>query len=608
MAKDYDKEDGVWRTIGGRKVFIRKGQNLADAMIESGKFKGQKNKPGMRESYRKEKEKDIQEQKDLAKKFQESETDKDYYAFLNKVEDNGEKYDKTLEERIKEKQRNDEIDKQRGTEPLREQYRQEGQEDLERKQGWLNYRNRYQESINRSTNPDNRKKYVEERDMAEKYYNDARNNLNQKAEKLLSQKDKSTNEKSLEQQYADDLHNGKTKGTFQQWRDKRNGKEPTTQEEINNLERIGERKPTNEKARKDAFDYSREEVTKAYETMREKMQKHMNNNEDHWSGKEYTNAEFLAHLEDANWHGEMKQLREANLTPEQLTEIKDKTTLSSWGVGSELTGKENVQKMIDSVKNKSTNETMNNAIREKASKNNTIPRDYEKITYTQKIDTNAGKKGDKFELYKDENGQTHTKNLRTGETYQANMSMMKSPEAVEINDVVKKQTSNKYEGTKRWGFGYANDDNVPVYNNKIDYTGDFTHANLQTLSDSELKEALNKQTELLNKANAEKVGDRRTRNGRMQAIFNKSEKLQYNNGVNKIKEELVRRQNEKYPQYKGTPYEVKYYSLEDVMKDKDSPLNQYIRNKANEKKAYKQYLKEHPESKMSLKEFRSMNK
>ena len=33
---------GVWRTIGGRKVFIKTGQNLADAMRESGKFKKQK--------------------------------------------------------------------------------------------------------------------------------------------------------------------------------------------------------------------------------------------------------------------------------------------------------------------------------------------------------------------------------------------------------------------------------------------------------------------------------------------------------------------------------------------------------------------------------------
>ena len=31
-------EEGVWRTIKGRKVFIKKGQNLSDAMRESGKF------------------------------------------------------------------------------------------------------------------------------------------------------------------------------------------------------------------------------------------------------------------------------------------------------------------------------------------------------------------------------------------------------------------------------------------------------------------------------------------------------------------------------------------------------------------------------------------
>ena len=35
----YSSEDGVWRTIGGRRVFIRNGQNLSEAMRESGKFK-----------------------------------------------------------------------------------------------------------------------------------------------------------------------------------------------------------------------------------------------------------------------------------------------------------------------------------------------------------------------------------------------------------------------------------------------------------------------------------------------------------------------------------------------------------------------------------------
>lgn len=43
MAKSYkdnfNDADGVWRTVGGRRIFIRNGQDLASAMIESGKFK-----------------------------------------------------------------------------------------------------------------------------------------------------------------------------------------------------------------------------------------------------------------------------------------------------------------------------------------------------------------------------------------------------------------------------------------------------------------------------------------------------------------------------------------------------------------------------------------
>lgn len=40
---NYSNEDGVWRTIGGRRVFIKNGQSLEEAMKESGKFKkGQK--------------------------------------------------------------------------------------------------------------------------------------------------------------------------------------------------------------------------------------------------------------------------------------------------------------------------------------------------------------------------------------------------------------------------------------------------------------------------------------------------------------------------------------------------------------------------------------
>lgn len=39
MSVKIDGVQGVWRTIGGRRVFIKDGQNLSDAMKESGKFK-----------------------------------------------------------------------------------------------------------------------------------------------------------------------------------------------------------------------------------------------------------------------------------------------------------------------------------------------------------------------------------------------------------------------------------------------------------------------------------------------------------------------------------------------------------------------------------------
>lgn len=45
MSKfNYKGMDGVWRTISGRRVFIRTGQSLSDAMKESGKFKMAKRK------------------------------------------------------------------------------------------------------------------------------------------------------------------------------------------------------------------------------------------------------------------------------------------------------------------------------------------------------------------------------------------------------------------------------------------------------------------------------------------------------------------------------------------------------------------------------------
>ena len=108
---------------------------------------------------------------------------------------------------------------------------------------------------------------------------------------------------------------------------------------------------------------------------------------------------------------------------------------------------------------------------------------------------------------------------------------------------------NKYQATKREGFGSYNDDNIPVYDNKIDYTGDFTNADLSKLSDEELKEALNKQSELYKEATNEELGDQRTRNGRMNKIFNTAKVQKYEGGMQKINEEMQKRDLPRYNIY-----------------------------------------------------------
>lgn len=65
MTKDLD---GVWRTIGGRKIFIKNGQDLPSAMKESGKFKS-KSKKRLSEEERKKKIKELEKKRDETQGF-----------------------------------------------------------------------------------------------------------------------------------------------------------------------------------------------------------------------------------------------------------------------------------------------------------------------------------------------------------------------------------------------------------------------------------------------------------------------------------------------------------------------------------------------------------
>ena len=82
--KKYNSSQGVWRTIGGRRVFIKTGQSLSDAMKDSGKFKTKMNEEAVKGA----REEDLKEQY------------KDSLNNVSKMEYNGEitkeEYDKAV--------------------------------------------------------------------------------------------------------------------------------------------------------------------------------------------------------------------------------------------------------------------------------------------------------------------------------------------------------------------------------------------------------------------------------------------------------------------------------------------------------------------------------
>lgn len=61
-----NNDNGIWRTVGGRRIFIKTGQSLSEAMKESGKFPSQKDNEyaAIGEHYRLLKEKLTEKTKD----------------------------------------------------------------------------------------------------------------------------------------------------------------------------------------------------------------------------------------------------------------------------------------------------------------------------------------------------------------------------------------------------------------------------------------------------------------------------------------------------------------------------------------------------------------
>ena len=81
MAK-YDDTDGVWRTIGGRRVFIKTGQSLSDAMKESGKF-GTKKKTETEDEKAKKFNETMDKRQEIIKKLDDETKDLNNYDKYN---------------------------------------------------------------------------------------------------------------------------------------------------------------------------------------------------------------------------------------------------------------------------------------------------------------------------------------------------------------------------------------------------------------------------------------------------------------------------------------------------------------------------------------------
>lgn len=353
--KKKDYENGVWRTIGGRRVFIKTGQSLSDAMKESGKFK----------------KKD--EEKRNIKTITQEEYDKlpkDYKGTLKELVDTAEFRGENKEELRKfyEKQGfNIEEDKtilenENGGTILRPVKVSKSEDKFyTRKDGTKEY------------DPYKGTRFEKKYDSVEEAIKDPNSALN----KYISEK-KAKDELKVKR-YPDEPNNHEyisVKRNLDEklnWREQIKRNNELMEKELEDYKknhdisresdgyyeifRNNERRNAKIKQEVPTEPYEYVEAYAGYHDKSYKLAGTKMSGKDvveygtkSWTGKEYTNDEFMEHLTDSNWHQERKMLEEAKLTNEELSYIKDHTTLSQWSVGEELTGSKNTQKMIDEAK------------------------------------------------------------------------------------------------------------------------------------------------------------------------------------------------------------------------------------------------------------------
>ena len=319
MAKNYDDIGGVWRTIGGRKVFIKDGQSLEDAMKESGKFKRQTKQQELWEIQKQHKgpgHKDYDEKLKELNELQKEENEAEEYELYKKAKEKPESIDPMTEnstdwEALDRKYRDRYEKEQRG---IKTEYKKE--------------KNNWKEQIEKNNA------------QMEKDVTNLQNQINDYRNKSIEYKDKDALKSYQYLKEADKLQDK----YYERFRENERANAKIKVEE-----------PNEKYMNVDAYAGYKEKFNKTWgeDGSSDKVV----------SAKMYTNDEFMEHLEDANWHSERRALLDANLTNKELEYIKDRTKVSAWGVDN-LTGKEQVDKLIKEAK--SQNNSINNSLRQKA--------------------------------------------------------------------------------------------------------------------------------------------------------------------------------------------------------------------------------------------------
>jgi len=388
-----DKEkDGVWRTIRGRRIFIAKGESLGSAMAKSGKFKREdirtaKSGVSAEDRFKRSESKSLEKRRKEINKVQAKDTKYSNSVYTtnkqaekNRVNENApiNKEGKTRVERNKE--RYSETDRRE----LRSEELQKKLADYRKKKGIKTSitSEEYNKKLDDAYND------LKAGKISQEEYSKTTDDImdNYTTPRMNKEQVEKSNKKAIADYKAKKQSNNKIEASAKDIDNELRAKEDKylssykpSEKQAKDIKTLHDKLKT--QAEKEGYDTNKTnwrddlqsnnktddaiyKPKNSYKSYHEKMQAH--GDRDKWSGREYTNDEFMEHLTDSNWHRERRMIEEANLTNKQLTELKNQVTLSKWGVEN-FDGKQ-AQELIDKVKN-NKQETIKNYVEKKQSNN-----------------------------------------------------------------------------------------------------------------------------------------------------------------------------------------------------------------------------------------------